>query len=93
MPRPNLFADPKITTKHQTVIDGAVPVLDRLRKLEAVTKIVIGPIEANRSRTPRVKCLPIQAGLIVKVQGTGAVQQFYVYTNDPDNVETRLKHE
>ncbi|MEX1027626.1 MAG: hypothetical protein WD049_06425 [Candidatus Paceibacterota bacterium] len=93
----NLSADPKITTTHQTVIDGAVPVLDRLRKLKTVSKIVIGPIAANRSRTPRIKCLPLRlpdgrqgAGLIVKVQGTGAVQQFWVYTSDPDSVKEHL---
>lgn len=96
-PRNKLSADPKITTTHQTVIQDALAVLDRIRKLDSVTKIVIGPIESNRSRTPRIKCLPISlpdgrqgAGLIVKVQGTGALQQFYVYTKDPEAVKHEL---
>lgn len=86
-----LFADSKITTTHQTVIDGAVPVLDRLRKMDAVDKIVIGPIEPNKSSTPRIKCNPIRAGLLVKVQTTESLQQFYVYTNQPEIVREKIR--
>lgn len=90
MSRKNIFGDPKITTKHQTIVDGALPVLDTLRKLDEVSKIVLGPIEPNKSATPRVKATDIRAGLLVKVQGTDSLQQFWVYTNKPEVIRKKI---
>ncbi len=85
-----LFRGPKVTTNHQTVIDGAVPVLQAIKNLDSVNKVVIGPIEPNRSASPRLKLRPIPAGLFLKVQSRESLQQFYIYTSDPETVKSFL---
>ena len=88
--RQTLFADPKITTKHQTVIEDAVPILDRARKLDEVEKIVVGPIDPNKSSTPRVKTNEVPAGLLLKIQGTESLQRFWIYTKKPAHVKADI---
>jgi len=90
--RTTLFSDPKISTKHQTIIDGAIPTIDMLRKLNSVTKIIIGPIQPNKSSTPRIKPTSIRNGVHIKIQTTNAIQQFYIYTKQPHVITHHLTH-
>jgi len=80
----------KITDSHSTLTDTAKEVMTIVTKYEEVTKVGIGYITHVRGGRRDIKFLPINGGIKAIVRGSGAVQELYIYTNDPKVVEERL---
>ena len=81
----------KFTGSHTTVIDAAVEILKALNTSEQVTKIAIGYIKQKVGKSasqPRYKIQDNGAGIRLTVNGPATIQEFHVYTEDPD--ATRL---
>lgn len=85
-----LLSGPKFSNKHGSVIPSAHPYLVALRAHEAVTKVVLSEIRHTRGTSNGWKAIRVPAGLKLTVRGVSAVQDFYVYTSDPDRVEAAL---
>ena len=81
-----LLKGSKVTRSHTTVIEAAIPAVSAAKESPHVSKIVIGVIKPAKTGQPHIKFTPIQAGLRMQVRGNSAVQIFFVYTNQPDNV-------
>ncbi|MBP9827868.1 hypothetical protein KBC55_01815 [Patescibacteria group bacterium] len=88
---PRHLAGSKFTSRHTTVIDPAEDLFRDIAKLVLVTKIVLGPIESVRSRSPRLKHKTVPAGLFVTVYSLIAMQTFYIYTSEPAVVAAKLE--
>lgn len=80
----------KFGGSHTSLIDHAVDVVDAAAKLEFVSRIVLGVIDHGKSKKPRLKFKPIQAGLEVVVYGPITLQTVYVYTTDPKAAEKAM---
>lgn len=81
-----LLRGSKVTRSHTTVIEAAIPAVSAAKESPHVSKIVIGVIKPTKTGQPHIKFTPIQAGLRMQVRGNSAVQIFFVYTGQPDDV-------
>lgn len=85
-----LLRGPKFNGRHTTLIDAAVPIVERLRDDPRVTKIIIGVITSRRGKTTVVKATPIAAGLRITISAPRNVQELYAYTSDPAGVQASI---
>ena len=80
----------KLTRSHTTVIDAVAPLVDYLQTCEAVTKISLGIIKSLGKGLPSLKFLAVVGGWKVTVRGNTSLQEFVVYTSDPEKVRGEL---
>ena len=81
-----LLRGPKFNGKHSTVIETAIPMVEAARDCAMVTKIALGVITPLRAGRPHLKFTPVSGGLKMQVRGANAVQIFWLYTTQPDEV-------
>ena len=81
-----LLRGPKFNGKHSTVIDTAIPMVQAARDSSYITKIALGVITPLRAGRPHLKFTPMSGGLKMQVRGANAVQIFWLYTTQPDEV-------
>ena len=81
----------KFTGSHTTVIDKAIDLVDAANKLPCVSKIVLGLIEAVRSKKPRLKFNETSTGWEVLVYSQITLQTIYVYTSDRKAVRATIR--
>jgi len=72
----------KFSDSHQTYIPEAEEVLRAAKDLDIVTKIVLSVIVPVKSGSPRLKILPIQAGIKCVIRGKNAQQDFFIYSKE-----------
>ncbi len=87
----SLLRGNKFSDSHQTYIPEAEGVLKVAKDLDSVTKIVLSVIVPVKTGNPRLKILPIQAGIKCVVRGRTAQQDFFIYTKDATGATTRLE--
>lgn len=87
MPKRGLLKGKKINQKHSSVTDAAICVVKAAKEHPNVTKIVIGQIKRIVGGPRRLIIKKIDAGLSVKVRGGNTLQQLYVYTFEPEQVQ------
>lgn len=77
---------------HTTVIEAALPLIKVAEKMDAVKKIVPGYIQPTPGRTGerRVRFKPISGGIRITVRGNVAIQEIYIYTDSPKEVQEHL---
>ncbi len=82
----------KVTASHRTCIEEARVVVKTAERLPNVTKISLGPIKQIRrgAGRRRLKFGPATGGLRVSVRGTGALQEVYLYTKDPERTREAI---
>ena len=80
----------KITDSHSTLTDTAREVIEITQKYTEVSKIGISFITHTHSGRRDIKFLPINGGIKAKVSGSGAVQELYINTNDPEFIKNKL---
>jgi hypothetical protein len=80
----------KITDSHSTLTDTAREVVEIAQKYTEVSKIGIGFIDHTHSGRRDIKFILINGGLKIKVVGSGAVQELYIYTNNPEIIKNNL---
>jgi hypothetical protein len=76
----------KFNGRHSTVIESAVSAVEAARDCEHVTKIALGVITPIRVGSEHLKFTPASGCLKMQVRGINAVQTFWVYTTQPDEV-------
>ncbi|HVO98271.1 MAG TPA: hypothetical protein VMT15_09410 [Bryobacteraceae bacterium] len=81
-----LLRGPKFNGRHSTVIPSAIPAVEGARDCEHVTKIALGVITPLKAGTEHLKFSPVSGGLKMQVRGVHAVQIFWLYTTEPDQV-------
>lgn len=81
----------KFSGSHTTMIDAAASVVDAAAKDSAVTKIVLGIIQAASSKTVRIKFKEVPAGWELTVHGRMSLQTIYIYTTDKIDTRRRLE--
>ena len=80
----------KLTRSHTTLIDAAAPLVDYLQGREEVSKISLGMIKNIGKGQPGLKFHTVVGGLKVVVRGNVSLQEFVVYTVDPETVRREL---
>jgi len=86
-----LLRGPKFNGKHSTVIDTAIPMVEAARDSAHVTKIALGVITPLRAGRPHLKFTPVSGGLKMQVRGANAVQIFWLYTTQPNEVIRQME--
>ena len=83
----------KLAGRHTTVIDAAKPVLKKADALPRVKKISLGFIKMTpgSSGERRLKFKDMQGGLQVTVRGNSSVQDIWIYTDSPVEVQQQLE--
>lgn len=78
---------------HTTLIDAAEPLVERAEKMPQVTKIALGYIKPTPGKTGkrRVKFTPIQGGIKATIRGNTSIQEIWIYTNSPEQVQQELE--
>lgn len=82
----SLLRGNKFSDSHQTYIPESEEILKAAKNLEAVSKIVLSVIVPVKTGNPRLKFVPIQAGIKCVVRGRTAQQDFFIYTREPEVV-------
>ena len=77
----HFYGDKKVSAKHSTTTDSAVPVINSLQKIPNIKKIRLGIIRSNRSRERWIKISSIQGGIKIVVHGSTSLQEIFVYTD------------
>ena len=80
----------KISNNHSTIIDDCVPVIELVKSMPEVTKVVIGAISRVGAGKRRIKTFSVPAGLKVTVRGANMQQTLFIYTSSPEKVEKEL---
>ncbi len=80
----------KITDSHSTLTEVAEKLVEKVVKLEFISKIGIGNITHVGGGRRGLKFLPITGGIKAVVRGSGSVQELYIYTNAADRTKTEL---
>lgn len=87
------FSGKKFSSEHTTATDSAVDIIEAAKKLDEVTKIVLGPIRQCRggkgTRTLKTKEIP--AGLEIVVRGGSTVQTLWIYTTSQKEISRITK--
>jgi len=86
-----LLRGPKFSGKHSTVIDTAILMVEAARESAHVTKIALGVITPLRAGRPHLKFTPVSGGLKMQVRGANAVQIFWLYTTQPNEVIRQME--
>lgn len=81
----------KITRSHTSAIEKADEVVSLIQKLPEVTKISLGIIKHIGVGKPAVKFHPITGGFKAVIRGNISIQEIFVYTKDPDEVQKKIK--
>ena len=89
-PRSGLFSGKKFSNNHTTIIEHAGPVLAEAKKLSEIRRVVLGRIESAHSSGRSLKFKPIPAGLKMIVRGPNSLQEFFLYSANPEYVQNRL---
>ena len=89
MKQKGLLAGDKFSDAHQTIMDGARPIVAFLGRNPLVKRCLIGRIEPISRAKRRIKIRPISNGIKVMIYA-GSVQDLYVYTKAPDEVAGAL---
>jgi hypothetical protein len=78
---------------HTTLIEVAGPLIGAAEKMPEVKKISLGHITVTRgSRGKRgMKFAPLRGGLKVRVRGNTSVQEIWIYTDFPKEVQQQLE--
>jgi len=93
-PRKGLLSGPKINKKHSTYIDLAGEVILRLKPIEQVRKIILGPIKAARPARDgkqRITLRPDRGQTKIQCRGSHSVQILWVIGADPEHLLPYLK--
>jgi len=80
----------KITDSHSTASDASNEILALVRKRPEVSKISLGFIENIGGSRRSLKFSTIVGGIRVRVRGSGATQEMYIYTSDPEATKEAL---
>lgn len=89
-----LLRGPKFNQRHSAVIKAAEIVIRAASADESVSKISvskISPTKGGKGGHCRIKFKPTTSGFEITVRGNGAVQQLYVFTNDPPGTKDRIE--
>ena len=91
MPKPK-WQGRKHAGSHTTLIEAAEPLVKEAEKLEAVKRISLGYIKPTPGTPGKrgVKFSLISGGLKAKVRGNTAIQEIYIYTRSPQEVQEVL---
>lgn len=83
----------KVTQAHQTFIPGAKIVQAWAEKVKPIKKFTAGHIKpAKSARSPRsIKVKEEEAGLLLVIRDTRAIQEMRLYTSDRESVIKALK--
>ena len=81
-----LLKGAKFNGRHSTVIPSAVPAVEAAKACPLVTKIALGVITPVKAAEEHLKFTKASGALKMQVRGTHAVQVFWVYTTQPDEV-------
>ncbi len=86
------WAGKKAGGSHTTVIEAAIPLVKMADGLSQVKRVSPGFITPTPGKHGdwRVRFTGIKGGLLAKVRGNTAVQEIWIYTNDPDLVAVLL---
>jgi hypothetical protein len=87
----SLLRGHKFSDSHQTYIPEAEAVLKAVKNLDSVSKIVLSVIVPVKSGNPRMKIVPIRAGLKCVMRGRTAQQDFFIYTREPEVLKNLLE--
>jgi hypothetical protein len=85
-----LLKGPKFNGRHSTLIPSAIPAIQAARDSPNVTKIALGVITPIRPGPEHLKFTPATGCLKMQVRGTNAVQTFWVYTTNPEEVTSEI---
>ncbi len=80
----------KFTRSHTTLIDAAVPIVDKAEDLSEVSKISLGEIKVIGKGLQNVKFFPINGGWRLVIRGNISRQEIYIYTDDPEKTKWEL---
>ena len=80
----------KFTKSHTTLIDAAIPIVDRASDMPEVTKISLGEIRTIGKGLRGVKFHPINGGWRLVVRGNTTIQDIYIYTGSPEKTKWEL---
>ena len=88
---PKLTLGGKITNSHSSLTETAEKLVAKAIKLELISKISISTITHVGGGRKSLKFLPITGGIKAVVRGSGSVQNIYIYTTNPEEVESKLE--
>lgn len=74
----------KITASHTTIIDIALPIINKVERNPHTNKISLGMIKQLKVGTPRLKFLPITGGFKMVIRGRITIQEFFIYTKEAE---------
>jgi len=80
----------KITDSHSTLTGTAREIIEIVAKYEEVSKIGIGYITHVPGGRKDIKFLKINGGIKAMVRGSGAVQELYIYTSEPEFTKSKI---
>lgn len=86
-----LLRGSKISAKHSTVIDEAIPLVLFIKEIPEVSRIILGEIVVLKVGERRLRLVPVQAGFRIVVRGSTAQQTFFVYTADPFGTQKSIE--
>jgi len=87
----SLLQGRKTNNNHSTIIEASEPLIRAAKKLESVTKVVIGKIIMVGPGIQRIKFVEVPAGLKLTVRGGMLQQLFFLYTADRQAIQTFIE--
>lgn len=84
-----LLKGPKFSSRTQTYIENAVPLIKFARASDAVKKVVLGPIKPIRGKTTGVTIEETPTSVLVKVFQNNSYQLLY-FIGDKAEIITEL---
>ena len=89
--RSRVLGGPKINNAHSTLIRAAEAVVAVAKRDARVTRVILGKIVPRSGGERRLKIRQVPAGLKLVVRSGGELQEFFVYTSEPEAVRTALQ--
>ena len=84
------FAGKKISGRHTSIIEPALPVVRQLARRPEVKKISLGQIQQVRNAKQSVQVKKMTGGLRLVVRGTCSIQKISVYSKDLESTKQFL---
>lgn len=81
----------KLTRSHTSAIERVQEVVALIQKLPEVNKISLGIIKHIGVGKPAVKFHDITGGFRAIIRGNISIQEIFVYTKNPSNVQKNIK--
>ncbi len=81
----------KLTRSHTSAIERVQEVVALIQKLPEVSKISLGIIKHIGVGKPTVKFHPITGGFRAIIRGNISIQEIFVYTKNPSDVQKNIK--